>query len=77
MELGDPLRDVIRKTIRDKVSPRHVPGAILQVSGVPYTINGKKVELAVKYIALGRPITNRETIANKEVLAEYEALLKS
>ena len=76
-ELGDPLRDVIRKTIRDKVSPRHVPGAILQVSGVPYTINGKKVELAVKYIALGRPITNRETIANKEVLAEYEALLKS
>jgi len=31
----------------------------------------------VKYIALGRPITNRETIANKEVLAEYEALLKS
>ncbi len=76
-KLDDALRDAIRKTIREKVSPRHVPGAIFEVSGVPYTINGKKVELAVKYIALGREITNRETIANKEVLAEYERLLQN
>lgn len=69
------LVDTIKRTIREKVSPRHVPAKILQVSGVPYTINGKKVELAVKYIALGRPVTNRETIANKEVLEEYEQLL--
>ncbi|MBS0618587.1 MAG: acetoacetate--CoA ligase [Spirochaetes bacterium] len=66
----------VKQTIRDKVSPRHVPAKVFQVQGVPYTINGKKVELAVKYIALGRPITNRETIANKEVLAEYESILK-
>jgi acetoacetyl-CoA synthetase len=68
-------KDQIRKLIREKVSPRHVPGEIREVQGIPYTINGKKVELAVKYIALGRAISNRETIANKEVLAEYEEIL--
>lgn len=73
--LSEALKHQIKKTIRDKVSPRHVPGVIYQVAGVPYTMNGKKVELAVKYIALGRAIANRETIANQEVLAEYEALL--
>lgn len=73
--LTDTLVETIKRTIREKVSPRHVPAQILQVSGIPYTINGKKVELAVKYIALGRAVTNRETIANKEVLDEYERLL--
>lgn len=75
-ELTDAERSVIKKSISEKVSARHVPAKIFEVKGIPYTINGKKVELAVKYIALGRPITNRETIANKEVLAEFETILQ-
>ncbi|MBV6494718.1 MAG: Acetyl-coenzyme A synthetase [Turneriella sp.] len=75
--LTDEQISVIKNTIREKVSPRHVPQKIFQVKDIPYTINGKKVELAVKYIALGRAITNRETIANKDSLLEYEKLLKA
>ncbi|KAJ2785258.1 hypothetical protein GGI15_001978 [Coemansia interrupta] len=35
--------------IRSQLSPRHVPALILEVKGgIPYTVNGKKVEIAVK-----------------------------
>ncbi|KAJ2721967.1 hypothetical protein GGI07_003617 [Coemansia sp. Benny D115] len=44
--------DLIRRIsvhIRSQLSPRHVPALILQATGgIPYTVNGKKVEIAVK-----------------------------
>ncbi|KAJ2616014.1 hypothetical protein H4S08_000975 [Coemansia sp. RSA 1365] len=39
----------IRTHIRTRLSPRHVPALVLSATtGIPYTLNGKKVEIAVK-----------------------------
>ncbi|KAJ2746647.1 hypothetical protein GGI20_001148 [Coemansia sp. BCRC 34301] len=44
--------DIVKRIsvhIRNHLSPRHVPALVLPVTGgIPYTINGKKVEIAVK-----------------------------
>ncbi len=37
--------DLLKKDIRTKLSPRHVPHLFLQVKQLPYTPNGKKMEL--------------------------------
>ena len=42
--LDDDLIARIKTRIRVETSPRHVPGRVLAVSAVPYTISGKKVE---------------------------------
>ena len=39
---------MIRQTIRVHASPRHVPAKIIPVPDIPYTLNMKKVELAIK-----------------------------
>ena len=48
IELTDELKNKIKQTIRTNASPRHVPAKIIRVPAVPYTLNMKKVELAVK-----------------------------
>lgn len=72
--LDDALKDRIKKTIRDNTSPRHVPAKILQVDDIPYTLNMKKVELAVKNVIHGIPVTNRDALANPESLNLYRDL---
>lgn len=47
------LVDRIKNTIRSRLSARHVPAVILPTPAVPYTQNGKKVEVAVKRILSG------------------------
>ena len=69
--LDDDLIARIKTRIRVETSPRHVPGRVLAVSAVPYTISGKKVEKAVRPIVAGEAVTNRDAIANPEVLEEY------
>ncbi len=41
---------------------------------VPYTLNMKKVELAVKKIIEGQPVLNRDALGNPEALDYYENL---
>ena len=42
------------------ISPlRHVPAKIIAVSRYPYTINMKKVELAVRNVVHGKPSLNK------------------
>ncbi|TGK29074.1 acetoacetate--CoA ligase [Leptospira gomenensis] len=69
--LDDTLIQKLKKEIRDKVSPRHVPSKILSVPDVPYTINMKKVEIAVKRTVQGEPVTNKEALSNPECLEFY------
>ncbi|WP_207707673.1 hypothetical protein, partial [Desulfofundulus thermobenzoicus] len=40
-----------------------------------YTLNMKKVESAVTNIVNGRPVTNRDALANPECLDYYERIL--
>jgi len=58
----------IRDQIRRNTTPRHVPALILAVPDIPRTKSGKIVELAVRDIIHGRPVKNREALANPEAL---------
>lgn len=73
-ELTEALVERIRKAIRTNTTPRHVPAKILAVGDIPYTISGKKVELAVRDILHGRPVKNREALANPQALDLYRNL---
>jgi acetoacetyl-CoA synthetase len=70
-QLDDVLVKKIKSTIRDNCSPRHVPAIIKEVPEIPYTINGKKVEIAVKQIIHGQKVKNRDALANPESLEFY------
>ena len=64
----------IKKTIRSECSPRHIPKKIIEIADIPYTINGKKVEIAVKKIIHGEDVPNRDSLANPESLKFYQNL---
>jgi acetoacetyl-CoA synthetase len=74
IELDEPLRDLIRKTIRENTTPRHVPAKIIQVADIPRTISGKIVELAVRNIVHGQAVSNRDALANPESLRLFHDL---
>jgi len=73
--LTDELQDKIRKTLRENASPRHVPARIIEVPDIPYTLNMKKVEIAVSNIIHGRPVLNRDALINPESLDYYANIL--
>jgi acetoacetyl-CoA synthetase len=62
----------IKEVIRKKCSPRHVPHIILETKDIPYTLSGKKVEIAVKKIINGDFIENKEALRNPESLDLYK-----
>jgi acetoacetyl-CoA synthetase len=69
--LDESLRQKIILAIRQGLSPRHVPQFILQVDEIPVTINGKKVEIAVKKIISGFDVKVSSTVANPQCLQQY------
>lgn len=73
--LTPDLTRQIRAAIREKASPRHVPHRICQVSAVPYTLSGKKVEGAARAVAAGARVKNIGSISNPECLAEFGSLM--
>jgi acetoacetyl-CoA synthetase len=74
MQLDDALRTRIQRQIRENVTPHHVPKKIIQVADVPRTISGKITELAVRDVVHGRPVKNREALANPEALELFRDL---
>jgi acetoacetyl-CoA synthetase len=72
--LDDPLRERIRKQIRDNTTPRHVPAKIIQVSDIPRTISGKITEIAVRDTINGLAVKNTDALANPDALKLYRDL---
>jgi acetoacetyl-CoA synthetase len=72
--LNGDLIDKVKKQIRYKASPRHVPAKVISVSDIPRTKNGKIVELAVKNTIEGNKIKNIQALANPEILKKYKNL---
>ncbi len=68
----DSLANRLRQSIRDGASPRHVPAVILNVPDLPRTRSGKLVELAVKNVIEGLPVSNVESLANPEALDYFK-----
>jgi len=73
-DLTDELKDRIKKTIRSNASPRHVPKKIVAVAEIPYTLNMKKVELAVKKLLKGQEVKNRDALRNPGALEHFVGL---
>jgi acetoacetyl-CoA synthetase len=71
LSLDQALIDRIKKKVRDNTTPRHVPARILAVDDIPRTKSGKIVELAVRDVVHGRPVNNKEALANPEALALF------
>ncbi len=70
--LTSKIKEKIRKEIKQKASPRHVPSKIISVEEIPKTKNGKLVELAVKQCIEGDPIKNLEALANPDSLEQFK-----
>ncbi len=74
LTLDDALERRIRDQIRRNTTPRHVPSRIVQIADIPRTKSGKITELAVRDVVHGRPVRNREALANPEALDLYRDL---
>jgi acetoacetyl-CoA synthetase len=72
--LTGELTAAIKSALRTALSPRHVPDEIHQVPGVPRTLSGKKLEVPVRKILAGTPLSEAadpDSLANPEVLSYY------
>ncbi len=70
-ELTDTVKDEIRRQVRSRCSPRHVPDEIVQIREVPRTLSGKKLEVPVKKILMGADpdkSASRDSLANPAAL---------
>jgi len=72
VDLDEQLIALIRKTVREKCTPRHMPAKVIQVAEIPRTKSGKIVELAVRDVVHNREIKNRGALANPQALELYK-----
>jgi acetoacetyl-CoA synthetase len=76
LKLSPELQAELRQRIKLELSPRFVPDAIEQVAEVPRTLTGKKQELPIKKLMLGRKlaeVVNKDACANPGSFDWYEA----
>ncbi len=76
-ELDDALTARIRTSLRTELSPRHVPDEVITVQGLPHTLTGKRLEVPVKRLLGGTPLTeavNPGSVDNLDHLRFFEQL---
>jgi acetoacetyl-CoA synthetase len=71
-EFTDAFVERVKAAIREGLSPRHVPKFVERVNEIPYTVNGKKVEIAIKKVISGQEVKLSSTVRNPACLKEYE-----
>ena len=74
--LDDALTKKMREAIKAALSARHVPNEIFQVSAIPRTLSGKKMELPVKKLLLGTPpeqVFKLDAMANADCVPWFVA----
>ena len=69
--LDAALKARINDKLRRDLSPRHVPDEIHAIPEVPYTLNGKKVEVPVRRLLAGTPL---EKAASMDAMRNPESL---
>lgn len=73
-EFNSDLIKKIKTNIRNNASPRHVPAKVIPIAGIPYTMTGKKVELAVRKLIHGQEVKNKTALADPDILELYRDL---
>ena len=72
--LDAALTASIKQAIRRALSARHVPNEVFQVSAIPRTLSGKKMELPVKKLLMGTPasqVFKLDAMANADCVAWF------
>ncbi len=67
----EELVPIINSCLKEQCSPRHVPDEIFEVSDIPYTLSGKKMEVPVKKALLGMDVSksmNKDASRNPEAM---------
>jgi acetoacetyl-CoA synthetase len=75
--LDTALKERIAKEIRTKASARHVPNEVFEVSEIPRTLTGKKMEVPVRKLLLGMArdkVASADSMANPASLEFFVAL---
>ncbi|XP_060602835.1 acetoacetyl-CoA synthetase-like [Ruditapes philippinarum] len=70
-EFTQELVSNVKTCIRKYLTARHVPAFILPCSDIPYTISGKKVEVAVRNMIMGQEVVQKGALANPDCLLQY------
>jgi len=73
-ELTKQLKKEIKDLIKNEATPRHIPKKIKEISEVPITISGKKVELAVTRILNNENVSNKSALANPKSLEQFYSI---
>lgn len=74
---GTALADIepeLRRELRTRLSPRHVPDRFVVVDDIPRTLNGKKCEVPVKKILAGADpdsAVSRDALRNPDSIAPF------
>ena len=74
LKINPSMKLAIISKIKSDLSPRYIPNSIFQVSQIPTTLNGKKLEIPIKKILNGSDIeeaVNLGTVKNPESLNEF------
>jgi acetoacetyl-CoA synthetase len=70
----DNITPKIKHELKVNCSPRHVPDDVIQVSDIPYTLSGKKMEVPVKKALAGMDVSkvmNKDAMKNPEAMQEF------
>ena len=73
------LQELVRRSLRESLSPRHVPDRVVIVPAIPRTLSGKKLEVPVKRILAGadpKDVLTLASVANPESLEPIIALAR-
>lgn len=74
----EPFRENVSKTLRQALSPRHVPDRIFRVPAVPRTSTGKLMEVPVKRILQGADagaVASIDSLADPDALRAFQELV--
>jgi acetoacetyl-CoA synthetase len=77
LELDEDMKKAIKASVRQTLSPRHVPDDVIAVPDVPRTLSGKKLEIPVKKLFMGMSIqdaANLDAMKNPDVIPFYAEL---
>jgi acetoacetyl-CoA synthetase len=72
--LDDALKAKIKERLRSGISPHHVPDEIFAIPAVPRTLSGKKLEVPVKKLFMGVPLSHAvstDAMGNPQSIAYF------
>jgi acetoacetyl-CoA synthetase len=69
--LSQEIKDLVTQALKTQASPRHVPDLIIQAPEFPKTKSNKLVELAVADLINGRPVRDKNSLANPDALTWF------